>query len=143
MQNLLAMKSVGLADEEDSIIDKRQKIYYPIIETENFNTTNSKESKEEINKLSISDRMHNILQHPRLLLPKDCRNIPDNWLEFEIFDLLKYPSKLDKFELYNEQNEQIPDYIQEKIIEKRKLEEDITKVQKLLYSRRLTRIQQQ
>jgi hypothetical protein len=61
--------------------------------------------EEEINKLSISDRMDNILHHPRLLLPKECTNIPDKWLELEIFDLLKYPSKLDKFELYNEQNE--------------------------------------
>jgi hypothetical protein len=40
-------------------------------------------------------------------MPKNCINIPDNWLELEIFDLIKYPLKLDKFELYNEQNEQI------------------------------------
>ena len=51
---------------------------------------------EKINKLSISDRMDNILQHPRVILPKECRNIPNNWLELEIFDLLKYPVELDK-----------------------------------------------
>ncbi len=100
----------GLVDEEDSIIDKRQKIYYPIVDisdTEKFDTPYSKESTEKINKLSISDQMDNILQHPKLLLPKDCRNIPDNWLELEIIDLLKYPLKLEKFELYDEQRERI------------------------------------
>ena len=45
--------------------------------------------------------MDNILQHPRLLTPRNCMNIPNNWLELEIFELLKYPFKLDKFELYD------------------------------------------
>jgi hypothetical protein len=51
--------------------------------------------------------MHNILQHSRILMPKNCINIPNNWLELEIFDLIKRPFKLDKFELYNEQNERV------------------------------------
>ena len=94
----------GLIDEEDSILDKRQKIYYPLID---LPINGSLESCKEIKKLSNSDRMDNILQHPQILMPKNCTNIPDNWLELEIFDLIKYPSKLDKFELYNEQNELI------------------------------------
>ena len=94
----------GLIDEEDSVLDGRQKIYYPLID---LPTTGNYNSYEKIKKLSISDRMDNILQHSRLLMPKDCINVPDNWLELEIFDLIKYPFKLDKFELYNEQNERI------------------------------------
>lgn len=100
----------GLADEEDSVIDRRQKIYFPIIDfqdEENADKDDEKGSTEKIKKLSNSNRMDNILQHPKLLLPKECTNIPDNWLEFEIFDLLKYPFKLDKFELYNENNDEV------------------------------------
>ena len=48
-----------------------------------------------------------MLELPRILIPKNCINIPNNWLELEIFDLIKYPLNLDKFELYNEQNERI------------------------------------
>jgi hypothetical protein len=91
----------GLVDEEDSVLDKRQKIYYPLID---LPTT---DQREEITKLSISDRMDNILQHPPILMPKNCINIPDKWLELEIFDLIKYPLELNKFELYNAQNERI------------------------------------
>ena len=94
----------GLIDEEDSILDGRQKIYYSLID---LPVTGSLESCEEIKKLSISERMDNILQHPVILMPKNCINIQDNWLELEIFDLLKYPFKLDKFELYNEKEERI------------------------------------
>jgi hypothetical protein len=55
----------------------------------------------------ISDRLDNILQHPKLRMPKNCRNIPENWLELEIFDLIKYPVKLHKFELYDKNNERL------------------------------------
>ena len=47
--------------------------------------------------------MDNILQHPKLLLPKECTNIPNNWLEFEIIDLLKY-TNLNKFDIIPEFN---------------------------------------
>ncbi|MGC2681144.1 MAG: hypothetical protein WA323_04690 [Candidatus Nitrosopolaris sp.] len=66
--------SNGLIDEEDSVLDKRQKIYCPLVD---LPTTNgNQESYEEIKKLSISDRMDDILQHPRLLVPKNCTSIP-------------------------------------------------------------------
>jgi hypothetical protein len=100
----------GLTDEEDSIVDRRQKIYYPLIDlqdAEDFDKADRRESTEKIKKISNSDRMDNILQHPKLLLPRECAIIPNTWLEFEIFDLLKYPSKLNKFELYNENSERV------------------------------------
>jgi hypothetical protein len=108
-QNLISeFVNNGLVDEEDSNIDRRQKIYFPLIDFSQEDIDKADEvSTEKIKKLSISDRMDNILQHSRLLLPKECRNISNNWLEFEIFDLLKYPFKLDKFGLYNENYEKI------------------------------------
>jgi hypothetical protein len=51
--------------------------------------------------------MDNILEHPKLLPHRNCRKIPENWLELEIFNLLGYPVKLDKFELYDENNERL------------------------------------
>ncbi|HKI07686.1 MAG TPA: hypothetical protein VKA09_04775 [Nitrososphaeraceae archaeon] len=51
--------------------------------------------------------MDNILQHPRLLVPKRFKYIPENWLELEILDLLKYPSIIDRFELYTQNNDRI------------------------------------
>ena len=49
----------GLIDEEDSILDKRQKIYFPLID---LSTTIQDQACVKIKKLSISDRMDNILQ---------------------------------------------------------------------------------
>jgi hypothetical protein len=49
----------------------------------------------------------NFSQRPQLLISKNFIKRPENWLKLEIFELLKYPSKLNKFELYNEKNEQI------------------------------------
>ncbi|CAN5398895.1 hypothetical protein BH18THE2_BH18THE2_26600 [soil metagenome] len=96
----------GLIDEEDSIIDTRQKIYSPIVDLpENDHSPN--EYDQKISFLSISDRMDNILQHPLLLVPKRFKYIPENWLELEILDLLRYPSIIDRFELYNQENESL------------------------------------
>jgi hypothetical protein len=94
----------GLIEEEDSVLDGRQKIYYPLID---FPIIGNYESYRKIKKLSNSDRMDNILQHSRLLMPKNCINVPANWLELEIFDLIKYPFEIDKFEIYDEENERI------------------------------------
>ena len=94
-----------LIDEVESELDKRQKIYFPLVDLPIL--AGNQETYEKIKKLSNSDRMDNILQHPQILLPKNCINIPNNWLELEIFDLIKYPLKLDKFELYNENGERI------------------------------------
>jgi hypothetical protein len=51
--------------------------------------------------------MDNILQHRKLVMSKNCNNIPYNWLELEILDLIKRPLKLGKFELYDENGKQI------------------------------------
>jgi hypothetical protein len=107
----------GLIEEEDSVIDKRQKIYYPLInlpqdmagDDTNNNGNGNEESQaiEKINKLSISNKVDNFSQRPHLLLSKNFIKKPENWLKLEILELLKYPSKLNKFELYNDKNERI------------------------------------
>lgn len=81
----------GLIDEQDSILDKRQKIYFPVIDVPTADDHKS-ESGEKIKKSPISDRMDNILQHPKLLLPKNCRNtiLPMNF----------YIKKISKWMLY-------------------------------------------
>jgi hypothetical protein len=40
-----------------------------------------------------------------IAVPKSYNKIPDNWLKREIFSLIKYLPKLDKFELYYKQGE--------------------------------------
>ena len=37
-------------------------------------------------------------------MPKNCLRIPEKWLELEIFELLKHPSRLTKFEIYDKDN---------------------------------------
>jgi hypothetical protein len=49
--------------------------------------------------------MDNISQHPKLILPKNCREVPYSWLKMEIFDLIGCPVKLDRFELYDDDND--------------------------------------
>jgi hypothetical protein len=97
--------SNGLIDEEDSLIDNRQKIYRPIVDLLDDDLADSQKEDKKISLLSISERLDNILQHPRLVVPKRFKFIPENWLELEILDLLKYPLIIDRFELYNEKNE--------------------------------------
>ena len=103
----------GLIDEQASLLDGRQKIYYPLIDLsadndeEQQQQSSSTEPTEKIKELSIENAMDNILQRPKLLMPRNCKDVPENWLELEILDLLKYPLNLSKFELYNEKNERI------------------------------------
>lgn len=88
----------GYIDEEDSMIDKRQKIYYPLVEI-------SPHKEEKITNYRTLEGVDNFSQSTKLLLPKNCINIPQNWLRFEILDLIKYPLKLDKFVLLHEDDE--------------------------------------
>ena len=94
----------GWMDRTDSVINKKQYIYCPVIDLENDNENESEEDKKNDNEkqssspesesynqklqgiksLSIMDSMDNVLQHPRMLLPKNFKEIPENWLELEI-----------------------------------------------------------
>ena len=93
---LIELLNNGYIDEANSVLDKSQKIYYPVVGTlydgSNKNKNTRQIIRQEIKDPLISERMDNILQHPRLDLPKNCRIIPNNWLELEILDLIKSPA---------------------------------------------------
>jgi hypothetical protein len=90
----------GYIDEQDSVIDKRQKIYYPIVEIDDFNINNYDDNndnhgiyttdKESIPNYRNQEHSCNFMQHSRLRLPKYFKEIPKDLLKFEILGLLKY-----------------------------------------------------
>ena len=91
----------GYIDEEDSVIDKRQKIYYPLVE---FPVERQDDEANKIKNCLTLSRVGNFFQYSKITVPKNCRNIPEDWLKFEILDLIKYPLKLEKFALLDKDN---------------------------------------
>ena len=88
----------GLIDEEESILDKRQKIYYPLVDL----VANEAERIPIYNNLS---EMDNLLQHSKIIIPKNCKDIPDNWLNLSILDLLRYSVNKGDFILVDKGNQ--------------------------------------
>jgi predicted transcriptional regulator len=84
--------------EVESELDKRQYIYYPLIELDDFEDQKHQDYKEKITKLSNKNLFDNFLQYSKIILPKYCRNIPENWLIYEILSLAKHRIDLDHFE---------------------------------------------
>jgi hypothetical protein len=80
----------GYIDEEDSELDRRQKIYFPLVDIS---------SEQTISNYVNPNGMDNFLQYKKIILPKNCKENPDNWLKFEILELLKHPIQLEKFQL--------------------------------------------
>lgn len=83
----------GIIGEDDSILDKRQKLYYPIVDIAEADTI----PIEKITKLSKRVDFDNLLQQNRILIPKNCINIPENWLFIEILSILKYRIDIDNY----------------------------------------------
>jgi DNA polymerase elongation subunit (family B) len=108
-----------LIDEVRSELDHRQNIYFPLVD----HTTNNNDStttattdnddqmgREKISKLSNAKRFDNILQHQNIMVSKNCNKIPNNWLELQIFALLKCRIQLGeqrRFELYDKHGERV------------------------------------
>jgi hypothetical protein len=67
--------------EEVSIMDKRRKIYRPIVEPEL--------EPEKIQKLRESTQSRNILQPSVIILPRFCNSVPENWLVLQVLGFLK------------------------------------------------------
>ena len=98
--------------ETESQVDKRQYIYYPLIELEdNYDSydrekqaeveavvVTDEQQKQKITKLSNEARFDNFLHYPRIKLPKNCKEIPENWLIFEILRLAIYRIQTDKYQ---------------------------------------------
>ena len=74
----------GIIEQQVSNINNKQYIYHPIIDLDSYL------EDESISLSSKSVHFDNNLHHSRLLLPKNCINIPDNWLILEILGLLQY-----------------------------------------------------
>lgn len=72
----------GIIEEEVSNINNKQYLYYPIIELES--------ESESISFISKSGHFDEDLQHSRIILPENCKNIPEDWLVCEILGFLAY-----------------------------------------------------
>ena len=96
---LSELKNNGLIDEIGSNIDKRRKIYYPIVDTTSF------ENNRNYTNLHKND---DNLQFFKLQLSKNYNKIDENWLEVEILTLLKYGiGQTDIFRLSDEENNEL------------------------------------
>lgn len=88
---LAELENNGYIDKEDSELDKRVKIYWPIIETEIS-------EEGESNKCGITTESCNFLPYNKIMLPRNFKNIPQNWLNHVIFELLYYSRTRDQLQ---------------------------------------------
>jgi DNA polymerase family B len=104
----------GLIDAIRSELDNRQNIYFPLVDTSiadnNISTTDpddNDDNESKITKLSITTRLDNILQHSTIMVSKNYNKTAENWLELQIFSLLKYRVEIGHFTLFDKDGEQI------------------------------------
>jgi hypothetical protein len=96
------LRNNGIIGEEDSPYDRRQKTYTPLIEPSSsyFEDERKHVDQNDYQKMSnyrkTSD-FDNFLQYSRITLPKCSRDIPEDWLIFEILGLAKCRIDLDNF----------------------------------------------
>lgn len=110
----------GYIEQETSAINAKQNIYYPLIDIEDEQSswssypqkTDSQEQQLKVNaengisNLSNEGAFDKDLQFSRLILPANCKSIPDNWLNLEILELMAY--RLDpKFRLLDDNGNQV------------------------------------
>lgn len=86
---LIELKNNGLVDDFQSEVDKRKSGYYPIIDVNQFNSTAKTANEKYRNYTNLSDN-DNKLQFFKLKMPNNFINVGGNWLELQIFDLIKY-----------------------------------------------------
>jgi hypothetical protein len=95
------LRNNGIIGEEDSVVDKRQKNYFPLVEPsishleeeKDFNYTDHSKMTN-FRKTGVFD---NFLQYSRISLPRYSKDIPQDWLVFEILGLAKCRIDLDHF----------------------------------------------
>jgi hypothetical protein len=93
------LENNGYIDKEDSELDKRLKIYWPIVD---FKIPTPEEQQEKIKKCGIETQSRNFLQYSKILLPKNYMKIKRDWLKLEILALLEYGIERDQMRLFNE-----------------------------------------
>lgn len=79
---LYELMNNGYVEEEVSAVDKRRKIYRPIVEPEL--------EPEKIQKLRESAHSHNLLQPSVIILPRYCNSVKENWLVLQVLGFLIY-----------------------------------------------------
>ena len=98
LNELLANDIIGEAVSE---LDKRQHVYYLLIDLEEEEVGNGSAAHlsltEKITKLSNENRFDNLLPIPRVQLSKNYKEIPENWLILQILTLAKYRIDLENF----------------------------------------------
>jgi hypothetical protein len=94
----------GLIDAIRSELDNRQNIYFPLVDT---SVADNDDNESKITKLSITTRLDNILQHSKIMVSKNYNRTAENWLELQIFSLLKYRTEIGHFALFDKDGEQI------------------------------------
>ena len=92
LNELLANDIIG---EIKSEIDGRQNIYYPLVdieleEEEQDSDEGDNQQKQKMTKLSNGNDSIFFSYCPRIKLPKYCKDVPENWLIYEILTLAKY-----------------------------------------------------
>ncbi|HSF50489.1 MAG TPA: hypothetical protein VLA74_06990, partial [Nitrososphaeraceae archaeon] len=88
--------------ELKSELDARQFIYYPLMEFEDsevmkINLKRESQENPDISKISNADQFDNYLHVSAIKLPKNCKNIPKDWLVYQILALARYRIDLDNF----------------------------------------------
>ena len=97
------LRNNGVIGEEDSSDDKRQKNFIPLVEPSSTAYFQEKDNTSYGNELEISNCKKdgvfgNSLRYSRITLTKNFRNIPEDWLIFEILSLAKCRFDLDHFD---------------------------------------------
>lgn len=87
------LQNAGYIDCELSKIDNRQYIFWQVIEPPYDEGVGGMTNPVD------SDAMDNNLRYARINLPRNCRNIPENWLLSAILELREYPVRANKFVL--------------------------------------------
>ena len=110
--------NASLIEEQKSNIDNKQYIFYPITDLSDDdivasqNQTQSVESKSKcmsflISSISGLGHRDNILQHSKIIMPKNFEGIPEKWLELYISGLLQYPDANDIFEIVDKNGQKV------------------------------------
>ena len=89
------LENNGYIDKEDSELNKKSNIYWPIVD---FKVP----AEEKIKKCGIESQSRNLLQYSKILLPKNYMIIKKDWLKLEILGLLEYGIERDQLRLFNE-----------------------------------------
>jgi hypothetical protein len=110
--------NASLIEEQKSNIDNKQHIYYPITDLSEDDIVGSQNQTQDtkakskcmsflISNISGLGHRDNILQHSRIIVPKNFEGIPEKWLELYIWGLLQYPDADDIFDIADKSGQKV------------------------------------